>query len=39
MADAIIYTTARQYQATLITGDVHFAHLSFVKYFPKTHHS
>jgi len=35
MADAIIYTTARQHQATLVTGDAHFACLPFVKYFPK----
>lgn len=34
-ADAIIYATARQYDATLITGDAHFANLPQVKYFQK----
>lgn len=35
MADAIIYATARQYRATLITSDMHFAGLPHVKYFQK----
>lgn len=35
MADAIIYATARQHRATLITSDIHFADLPQVKYFPK----
>ena len=34
-ADAIIYATARQYDATLITSDAHFANLPQVKYFQK----
>ncbi len=36
MADAIIYATARQHQATLVTSDAHFAGLPHVKYYPKT---
>ena len=36
MADAIIYATARQHQATLVTSDAHFAGLPWVKYYPKT---
>ena len=36
MADAIIYATARQHRATLITSDAHFADLPHVKYYPKT---
>jgi predicted nucleic acid-binding protein len=35
MADAIIYSTVRQYRATLITSDAHFANLPYVKYLPK----
>ena len=35
MADAIIYATARQHRATLVTSDTHFANLPHVKYFPK----
>ena len=35
MADAIIYATARQHNATLVTSDVHFADLPQVKYFQK----
>jgi predicted nucleic acid-binding protein len=35
-ADAIIYATARQYRATLVTGDGHFADLPHVKFFHKT---
>lgn len=34
-ADAIIYATARQYRATLVTSDTHFAGLPQVKYFQK----
>jgi predicted nucleic acid-binding protein len=34
-ADAIIYATAHQHRATLLTSDAHFAHLPQVKYFPK----
>ena len=34
-ADAIIYATARQHDATLITSDAHFANLPQVKYFQK----
>ncbi len=34
-ADAIIYATARQYRATLVTSDAHFADLPHVKYFQK----
>ena len=34
-ADAIIYATARQHNATLVTSDAHFAELPHVKYFPK----
>jgi len=35
MADAIIYATARQYGALLVTSDAHFADLPHVKYLPK----
>jgi len=34
-ADAIIYATAYQHNATLVTGDAHFAGLPQVKYFQK----
>ncbi|MFZ3018944.1 MAG: type II toxin-antitoxin system VapC family toxin [Gallionella sp.] len=34
-ADSIIYATARQYNATLVTSDAHFAGLAHVKYFAK----
>lgn len=34
-ADAIIYATARQHRATLITSDAHFTELPHVKYFQK----
>ena len=34
-ADAIIYATARQHHATLVTSDAHFAELPQVKYFQK----
>jgi predicted nucleic acid-binding protein len=34
-ADAIIYATARQHHATLVTSDAHFADLPLVKYFQK----
>jgi predicted nucleic acid-binding protein len=34
-ADAIIYAAARQYRATLVTSDAHFADLPHVKYFQK----
>lgn len=34
-ADAIIYATARQHRATLVTSDAHFADLPQVKYFQK----
>lgn len=34
-ADAIIYATARQHRATLVTGDAHFADLPQVKFFQK----
>lgn len=34
-ADAIIYATARQHDATLVTSDAHFADLPQVKYFQK----
>ena len=34
-ADAIIYATAREYRATLVTSDTHFADLPQVKYFKK----
>ncbi|MEQ1591704.1 MAG: type II toxin-antitoxin system VapC family toxin [Thiobacillaceae bacterium] len=34
-ADAIIYATARQHRATLITSDAHFADLPQVKFYPK----
>lgn len=34
-ADAIIYATARQHRATLVTSAAHFAELPQVKYFQK----
>ena len=34
-ADAIIYATARQHNAILVTSDAHFADLPHVKYFQK----
>jgi len=34
-ADAIIYATARQHRATLVTSDGHFAALPQVKFFQK----
>ena len=34
-ADAIIYASARQHSATLVTSDAHFAALPQVKYFQK----
>lgn len=34
-ADAIIYATARQHGATLVSSDAHFANLPMVKYFQK----
>jgi predicted nucleic acid-binding protein len=34
-ADAIIYATARQQHATLVTSDAHFADLPQVKFFQK----
>lgn len=34
-ADAIIYATARQYHATLVTSDAHFERLPHVMYYPK----
>ncbi|MEI7844102.1 MAG: type II toxin-antitoxin system VapC family toxin [Gallionellaceae bacterium] len=34
-ADAIIYATARQHHASLVTSDAHFAELPQVKYFQK----
>lgn len=34
-ADAIIYATARQHRATLVTSDTHFASLPHVKYLAK----
>jgi len=36
MADAIIYATARQYQATLVTSDARFESLPQVLFYPKT---
>ena len=36
MADAIIYATARQFQATLVTSDAHFESLPQVVFYPKT---
>jgi len=36
MADAIIYATARQFQATLVTSDAHFESLPQVLFYPKT---
>jgi predicted nucleic acid-binding protein len=35
MADAIIYATARQHRAKLVTSDAHFSDLPQVKYLPK----
>lgn len=35
MADAIIYSTANQYQALLVTADKHFSHLADVDYIDK----
>lgn len=35
MADAIIYATARQQRATLVTSDAHFADFPHVKYLSK----
>lgn len=35
MADAIIYATARQYDATLVTSDAHFESLPHVLLYPK----
>jgi predicted nucleic acid-binding protein len=35
MADAIIYATAMEFDADLLTCDAHFAHLPGVVYFPK----
>jgi predicted nucleic acid-binding protein len=35
MADAIIYATARQHGARLVTGDAHFAKLPEVEFLPK----
>jgi predicted nucleic acid-binding protein len=35
MADAIIYATARQYHATLVTSDAHFESLPQVLFYPK----
>jgi predicted nucleic acid-binding protein len=35
-ADAIVYATARQHRATLVTSDAHFADLPEVQYCPKT---
>jgi predicted nucleic acid-binding protein len=34
-ADAIIYATARQHLATLVTSDAHFADFPQVKFYPK----
>ena len=34
-ADAIIYATARQHNATLVTSDAHFTSLPHVKFFQK----
>lgn len=34
-ADAIIYASARQHSATLVTSDAHFSDLPQVKYFQK----
>ena len=36
MADAIIYATARQHHATLVTSDAHFESLPQVLFYPKT---
>ena len=36
MADAIIYATARQHEATLVTSDAHFESLPHVLFYPKT---
>lgn len=38
-ADAIIYATARQHRATLVTSDAHFTNLPHVKYFSKANES
>jgi predicted nucleic acid-binding protein len=35
-ADAIIYATARQYHATLVTSDAHFESLPQVLFYPRT---
>jgi predicted nucleic acid-binding protein len=35
MADAIIYATARQYGATVVTSDKHFEALPHVLFYPK----
>lgn len=35
MADAIVYATARQHHATLITSDAHFKSLPHVQFYPK----
>jgi len=32
MGDAVVYATAHQFEATLVTGDSHFAQLPDVKY-------
>lgn len=34
MADAIVYTTARLHEATLVTGDADFDGLAGIEYFP-----
>ncbi len=34
MADAVVYATACRYEATLVTGDAHFAALEGVEYLP-----
>ena len=36
MADAIIYATARQHAAMLVTSDSHFESLPYVLFYPKT---
>lgn len=36
MVDAIIYATARQYQATLVASEAHFESLPQVLFYPKT---
>lgn len=35
-ADAIVYATARQFHATLVTSDAHFERLPNVLFYPKT---